>query len=122
MPVLKVYGMPSSFAQETLGDLIDSLQIASGSVLGLSTGEISVFFPADLVQRGLGEELVCFVDGLFEKPERTRSLRRTLASAIVSKLSMFVLEYLPQCGKVEAIINRFNQDADGFAVWERRSG
>jgi len=122
MPVLKVYGMPSSFAQETLGDLIDSLRIASGSVLGLSTGEISVFFPVDLVQSGLGEELICFVDGLFERPERTWSLRRTLASAIVSKLCSFAMTYLPQCSKVEAIVNRFNQDADGFAVWERRSG
>jgi len=116
MPVLTVKGMPSDVK---MGGLLCSLQSSAGCILRIPGNDVSVFFPADLVQEGLGEELVCVVDGLFEKPERTPELREIMASAIKSTLVAFATEHLSQCCKVEVIVNRFNQDVDGFAVWER---
>ena len=118
MPVLIVYGM--SAETSGYGKLINNLQSATANVLGdIHPDDVSVFFPDDIVEVNLGDELICIIDGLFRKPERTTILRRRLASAIVSVLRRFASEHIPQCGKIEAIISRFNQDTDGFAVWER---
>lgn len=116
MPVLTVKGMPQNV---DLGGLLSSIKWAASRPLLLDPSEVSVFFPADLVQEGLGEELICMVDGLFEKPERTMEIRNLLAGSINRVLVNFALERLPQCLKVEVIISRFDQTANGFAVWER---
>lgn len=125
MPVLTIYGMPSEIAlgpsatEVILECLMARLQDAAARELNLRSSEVSVFLPADLVQTGLGEELVCIVGGLFNKPEWTSEVREKLAVAVVLVLGDFARRYLSQCGKVEAIVNPFNQDTDGFAVWER---
>ena len=117
MPVLKVYGIPSSISQGRLEILIGQLQSVTGSALNLPQSEVTVFFPADLCQQGLGEELVCFIDGLFEKPDRTSEVRRRLAQAIWEALANFVVfNFLSKCGKVEVIPTRFDQNKDGFAT------
>jgi len=117
MPVLIVYGMPNG-EQRDLEKLIDWLQRAVGSSLMLAPSEVSVFFPVDIVQRGLGEELVCIIEGLFERSERTPNVRQALSEIIRDELRTFARKYLPQCVKIEVMISRFNQNADGFAVWK----
>jgi len=86
--------------------------------LGLHANEVSVFVQADLVQKGLGEELVCFVEGLFEKPERTTSVRQQVAESALMALTSLAKDCLPQCFKAEVVVGRFNQKTDGFAVAE----
>ena len=120
MPVLIVYGIPNDVGQGKLESLIRQLQMAASAPLGLWESEISVFFPVDLVQNCLGEELICSILGLFEKPERTNAIRQHLADSVLRSLEGFAILCLPQCGKVEVIVNRFNQDADGFATRDPR--
>ena len=114
MPVLTIYGVPPTVAQEDLEVLINYLQTQVSDLLGLPFYEVSVFFPANLVNRWLGEELVCMVDGLFEKPERTIEARFAVAKVIVRGLVALTIGRIPQCKKVEAIVRRFNQNVDGF--------
>ncbi|MFH1967990.1 MAG: hypothetical protein ABIJ84_01230 [bacterium] len=114
MPVLIVYGVPSNVGRDKLESLINVLRHEVGSMPTLSPEAVSVFFPADLVEVGLGEELVCLVQGLFENPKRTTEFRRHLAEAILVFLSYFARCHLSQCKKVEVFVNRFNQDIDGF--------
>jgi hypothetical protein len=125
MPVLIIYGMPrippgGAATDQILEDLVSNLQKNAARILHLHSNEVSVFLPGDLVNKGLGEELVCFVEGLFEGSMRTNSVRQNLAYAIMRELKDFARAYVKNCGKVEVMINRFDQDVDGFAVGDPR--
>jgi hypothetical protein len=117
MPVLIVYGMPKSISpggaasEMVFEELLDGLRHAIASSLIISTSRVSIFFPTDIIQHGLGEELIFEIKALRAEKD-AQITRRSLASAIVSKLSIFALEHLPQCQKVE--------DIDSFAIWERQ--
>ncbi len=121
MPVLTVKGLPDAVENDKLNDLAYELSLLVGSCLNLDPEEVSVFFPSDLLQRGLGEELICFIDGLFEKPDRTTEVRQSLAKTILKALYDFSYKFLPVCNKVEVIVRRFNQNTDGFAVWDAKA-
>jgi len=111
-------GMPIDVDQANLERLLGSLQIVDCPHFRICSSEVSVFFPVDLVNRGLGEELICIVEGLSSKPERTITVRRELAFSLASELARFAGSHLPQCNKVEVIVTRFDQDADGFATFK----
>lgn len=116
MPVLVVYGMPEDCNSGVLIPLIQAAIVADVPELQLDSNQISVFFPPDRVQAGLGEELICLVNGLLVKPERTPEVRRRLANAVCSVLIAFAKEHLPQCQCVEVLVTQFNQEKDGFAT------
>jgi hypothetical protein len=121
MPTLIVYGMPESteevnWLEAFLPELVDDLRSSVGKVLEISDTEVSVFFPCDRMSSGLGEELICIVEGVFEKQERTSEVRKRMAEVISDVLGIFAVRRIPNCKKVEATINRFNQEIDGFAV------
>lgn len=115
MPVITVRGMPSAVADK-LVPLMEKLQVVVSKVLCTGTRSVSVFFPQDLVQVGLGEELVCSIDGMFSAEHRTTTLRNDVAKTTMLTLSLFAEGNLPQCKRVEVFITRFNQDTDGFAM------
>jgi hypothetical protein len=120
MPVLIVYGMSSDASG--YGKLINNLQSVTANALrDIHPYDVSVFFPVDIVEAGLGEELICIIEGLFEKPERTAEVRKELARAILKVLYRFSEDCLPDCIKIEVIVKRFNQDVDGFAVWDGKA-
>jgi phenylpyruvate tautomerase PptA (4-oxalocrotonate tautomerase family) len=111
MPIVKVYGVPPTTPQETLKDLAEKLVEAVVSIpeLNLKSNEVSVFFPSDLMEWGLGEEIIAFVDGIFITPERTDAVRKTLAQRIGFALwrafprretlfECFVRPFEPSCG------------------------
>jgi hypothetical protein len=117
MPVLIIYGMPKKKqpSQAALLELVKDLQANVSRVLNIDPDAVSVFFPTDCLIEGLGEELICRVDGLFENPKRTIGLRRKLADEITSTLSIFAKRHILQCRLVETMIARFDQDKDGFS-------
>ncbi len=116
MPVVIVHGMPDN--TPGLEDLIGRIQsgIASIPELELQASEISVFFPRDLVQLGLGEEVIVSIERLFEKPERTLKIRQRLALSVASVIEDFALAHLPQCKLVEIFVNTFNPETEGFSI------
>lgn len=91
MPILTVYGIPESMSAD-LPMMTKSLtnNIAGIKELNLMPSEISVFYPRDLMQEGLGEEIIVFVDGLFDKPERTEAVRKKLAETVAKNILMFI--------------------------------
>lgn len=115
MPVLIIYGMPSDGIEERhLSRLIQDLQNHTASVLGIPVQSVSVFIPKDCASQGIGEELICFVEGLFKKPERTREVRAKLAAAIKLALEGFADALVPMCKLVEVFVKQFDPDKDCF--------
>jgi len=92
MPIITVYGLPN-IAERKLTDLYE--RILSGILevenLHLKKEDITVFFPPDKMDYGLGIEIIVFVDGLFEKPERTEEVRNRLAEKIGKEIRQFFL-------------------------------
>jgi len=119
MPVLTVLGMPADMTKR-LSKLRHDLQSSVADHLNLaSLDEVSVFFPVDLDRSRLGKELICLVDGTFVKPERTPEVLKHTFVWIRNILFSFAVRYLSQCGKVEVIPSRYDQNIDGCYVWER---
>jgi hypothetical protein len=109
--------MPDFDDLTTLGQLLFDLRtkVAEQTELGLTIDEVSVFFPVDCVEYDLGTEFVCFVEGLFVKPERTPEVRQKLADSIREVLVSFARECVPTCQMVEVLVKQFNPEKDGFA-------
>jgi len=85
MPVVKVYGFPGTFQRELIM-ISEQIEEVICHFLKLKSNEVSIFFPTDLLQARLREEIIVFVDGLFEKKERTDLLRKVVAREIAIKI------------------------------------
>lgn len=105
MPVILVFRVPESINEVGLVNLCEGLKAAVVSVtaLGLTPDEVSVFFPTDRLKVGLGEEVIVFVDGVFEKPERTPIVRAELAQVVGNKVKSFFPKAF-----VEVFVRGFN--------------
>jgi|SRR3989344_4852508 len=118
MPVLMIFGIQQ--------DVINSFEInaylrpglkeavAGVTELGLSRKEVSVFLHQENTDdagfAALQTEIVVFIDGLFEKPERTDEVLNRLAKAVVEKIKEFKFA---KHEKVECFVRSFNP-ARGF--------
>jgi len=111
MPILQVFGLPKNQTEKELYGLYNEIVFAAHEVkeLGLTKTDFTVFFPADRMEYGLGEEVICFVRGLFTKPERTDEVRNCLAEAVGKVLR----KHFPTALLVECIVESFNP-AEGF--------
>lgn len=117
MPVLIIYGMPA-VNEAGLSYLARQLQevVAGIKTLGIFSSDVSVFFPMDRMNTGLGEEIICFVEGMFVKPERTTEVRQQLAVTVRNHLVSMARDGLPQCQRIEVFVKQFNPEKDGFAA------
>ncbi|MFC1721283.1 hypothetical protein ACFL0Z_00010 [Patescibacteria group bacterium] len=112
MPILYVNGIPPWLnTQYELEALIDDLQegVASVKELNLEQDQVTVFLLPDLCCKGLGEEIICMVEGLFNKPERTKDVRNALANTLLAVLMRHFLE----TNLVEVFVKKFHGD-DGY--------
>lgn len=118
MPILVVYGMPNSV--EGLIALTMNLRssVERFPDFELTTSQVSVFYPADVLQEDLGEELIMMIDGFFTKPNRTSALRDQWAKVLCHQLRVFAQESIPHCKKVEVIMRVFDPNFNAFASWE----
>ncbi|GBE16861.1 hypothetical protein BMS3Abin15_00685 [bacterium BMS3Abin15] len=97
MPVIITYGVPDDFSEEKLKKLLSNLCGAVQGELRIGVGEVSAFFPRDRIQEGLGEEIIIFVKGFFDKPERTEDIRSHIAKMLVEKTKAFFPKALVEC-------------------------
>lgn len=82
MPIIKVWCLPSGQVEADMNRLHQEIvkAVTSVSELGLrGENDMTCLFPPDLMQYGLGEEIIVEISGLFEKPERTKDVRQRLA-------------------------------------------
>jgi hypothetical protein len=98
--------MPKEVAQSCLLILRFDIQKAIERIepLNIPSTDVTVFFPADQLEVGLGEELIAQVEGLYKKPERTPEVLKQLQEAVCNCLENFATSHLPQCTYVEAMI------------------
>lgn len=106
MPFVRILGMPSDTPQDRLESLTEAIQIAVASVpvVNIPANVVYVFYQPDLQQKGLGEELIAMIEGLYIKPERTEDVLKSLRDAICDSLVDHARAYLPQCTNTEAFI------------------
>jgi len=107
MPVITILCMPTWTGQDKLDFLTERIQeaVAAVPILGIPEEEVFVFYQPNLQQRGLGEELIAKIEGLYQKPERTVEVLRDLQEAVCDCLRRFARAELPQCTCVEAFVN-----------------
>ena len=110
MPVLIVYGMPSGIDSGCMAKLIFDLQMAVVSIKPSVKTTVSVFFPVDIVQHGLGEELVCFIEALSGPSD----ILEIVAKNVLSVLGKFAKENVKNCNMVQIIAAKFNHGHNVF--------
>ena len=117
MPVIIVYGIPEEVDGGKIGSLYEDLLSAAAEIeeLRLTKADISCFFPSDRMKRGLGNEIIIFVKGLFDYPKRTQEVRSRLAES----LTAVAKRHFPIDAKIECFIEPFKFPENGFAIRSR---
>jgi hypothetical protein len=124
VPVHLVYGIPSELrdSEELRKFIMLELPEAAASVpeMGITNKLVSVFAPGDLLNYGLGNEIVVMVQGLFsrtKRPGRTAGVLQRFAEAICDCTVKFALANVPNCEMVE-VFDPNNPD-ECFADWRK---
>ncbi|HOZ53566.1 MAG TPA: hypothetical protein PK142_02720 [bacterium] len=105
MPILIIYGIPTETNEEDLNIVCELMRqrIASVRELKIEKEQVSVFFPKDLMSKGLGEEIIIFVEGLKESPERTENVKRMLIYHLIDGAHCL----FPKATLIECIIKPY---------------
>lgn len=106
MPVVFVYGVSDKVGEEKIVRVYNGLCAAILSIveLGLQRDQITFFFPPDRMKTGLGGEIIIFIEGLFEKPERTKEVKVRLARIVVSRAQ----DLFPEASLIECFVETFD--------------
>lgn len=117
MPRIFVFGMPGSVPQNELVGLIKRIQnaVAALPVFEIPAEEVTVFFPCDRVDEGLGEELVCEIKGLYRKNKMAPSTF-VLRETVGAQLQKFAENHLPQCREVEVLPTTTMEPENGVTM------
>lgn len=114
MPVIFVYGVSEKHANpnwqvgpEGLSGLRQNIkkQVSSIAELRLTEERITVFFPTDVLQEGLGEEIIIIVKGLDRHPDRTWRVRDHMAEVLVECCEKCFVSTLESPKLIECIID-----------------
>jgi hypothetical protein len=116
MPIIIVQGFTTSTKSYDLKDLYEAIikEVCSIPELELKENQVSCKFPTELTFNGWSKEIFIFVEALFEKPERTETVRKLLAS----KLVRCVRKHFPNVGLIECFVKPFDPKS-GFASNEK---
>lgn len=115
MPVIICYGLhEDDFEDQRITKLEKAIISAATKIrdLGLTSQDISFYFPRDPTITSDTIDLVIIVDFLFIKPERTLMVRQGLAQAIASAVKKLKGN---NNRKIEVFVRRFNPKEEGFA-------
>lgn len=121
MPILFVYGIPHGHASNVQTCFLEKLVLQLRKTVGffpefqLMEDQVSVFLVPDLVQKGLGEEIIVIVEGLFVTPQRTLERRKMWANTIGTVLRDFASPHIPQCNKIEVLVRSFDTQVEAFS-------
>lgn len=111
MPVIKVWCLPKNQTEDDLNLLHKTIVKAVISVHELnleSEKDMTCLFPSDLMEYGLGEEIIIEIESLFEKQERTLEVRQKLAKNVGKSVSNLYSK-----ARVECFVRTFNPN-QGF--------
>jgi len=114
MPNVDVHGIPRT-DQVVLDTLVESLKKAVAEALGLEPDQTSVWLISTMVEKGLGEEIIVFIDGLYAKPERTAEVLEGLCKQIADVIERYARSHVPNCRLIEVGI-RGTYDPSDFDI------
>lgn len=105
MPILIIHGIPTETNKEELSIFCELMRQRTASIsdLKIKKEQVSVFFPKDLMSEGLGEEIIIFVEGLKESPERTENVKRMLIHHLIDEAHCS----FPKAALIECIIKPY---------------
>ena len=106
MPILLLLGVPKH-QQTTLFEKALQQRISGIPELKLKPEEITIKFLADA-----DDEIIIFVEGLFDKPERTEEVRKNLAERIV----LCGQKYLPEATLIECFVRLFDPKQGFYSI------
>ena len=116
MPVLRIIGFEAR--NVICLELIKLLKQSVASIveLQITSEQVTPFvFTDGVLQERRSECVVVYVDGLFEKPERTPEVCQRLTSVIYLAVRDIVLRYgLTDVKFIEVINNKINPKVDGY--------
>jgi CRISPR/Cas system-associated endonuclease Cas3-HD len=99
VPVIKVWCLPKG-DEADFNKLHQEIVRAVLSVpeLGLrDEKDMTCLFPPDLMQYGLGDEIIVEISALYEKPERTAEVRQCLATRVGEAVKRLYPQALVEC-------------------------
>jgi len=108
MPILIVYGIPTETDKKDLEIFSELMRQRTADIeeLGIKKEQVSIFFPQDLMSQGLGEEIIIFVEGLFEKPERTNEIKKLLVISLIDQAR----DSFPKTNLIECLLRSVGSD------------
>ncbi len=116
MPVTRVIGFEAEdkICLELIGEL--KKRIASIDELHVTEKQVSPFIEREAVQAVKGEEVVVYIDGLFEKAERTPEVCKQLTDKIYWTVLFIVKKYKMTNVKFIEVINyTINPEKVGYS-------
>jgi hypothetical protein len=124
VPVLNIYGIPAELQNDhRLREfLLVKLPKAASSVpeMEITPELVTTFAPGDLLDEGLGNEIIVTALGLFgppKRPKRTDQVLDRFAKAVRDCAVEFAQAHVPQCEMVE-VFDAKNPNGC-FADWRR---
>lgn len=117
MPIVVVHGVNRRNQHDVKMFLEHDLPEAVASVeeLDIGPGNVTVFAPE--AQTNDPSAVVIFVEGLFQRPERTQEVLQRLADEIRDATATFAESCLVDCEAIEVIL-RSQNPIDGYSVWQ----
>jgi hypothetical protein len=121
MPHIVFHGLRSG-SEDFEADNIEKIEtailqgITEIQELELDSKGVSFSFVHDPTLISEAAPIIVFVEGLFEKPNRTIEVRQRLANVIRDAIVSIVREWRTVT-KVEVFVKRFNPDKDGFSCY-----
>lgn len=113
MPVVIIYGVPQTYKLEELEKLIPDIQLVIEGVEGLnvSAHHVSIFFPLDRVEKGLGEKVVVFIN-IHEKPTRTTETLAEMSKRVGERIKKFYFQ--------KSLVEVFANQTDSKIFWKSK--
>lgn len=116
MPILFIYGLHGldSDKQNQLHNQIGDLRKSIAEILYINASAVSIYAPNTLLAVSSEKEIIVFVEGLIEKPDRTREIKQEIAATTKRWLADFVSKQDEEYPQIEVFVRSFDTHKDGF--------
>lgn len=117
MPVLFIYGLQELDLQKQnqLHNQVGDLRKSIAEILNISASAVSVYAPSTFIAISSTKEIVVFVEGLIEKPDRTLEIKQEIAETTKRWLADFVSSQEEEYPQIDVFVKSFDTHKDGFA-------
>jgi len=121
MPVVIIYGLKNfTKLQCHWPSYKGSIQSFVAMFLEIKEEEVTVLTPAEVMTSTQPDQLIVFVDGMFNKIERTKETKQLVSKGIKDILVKMTERFDLPYQLIEVFCRTFNQKREGFASWSAK--